>query len=69
MIILTASPSTLDVDNEELLGVGEDHVGVPPLVGVHSEKVLDDHFQARVAREARPVDVRCEKVISELLFV
>lgn len=64
-----AAPRTLDVNNEELLGVGENHVRVPTLVGVHAKQILYYHLQTWVPCQPRPVHVGCEKVVTELLLI
>ena len=49
---LKPSKHTLNVDHEVLLGCLEAYVGVPALVRVHHEQVLDDKTQLRVAHQA-----------------
>ena len=67
--LLVATPDSLDVDDEVLLGVGQHHVGVPPLLRVYSEQVLHYYLKPGVASHAGPVYVGGEHFVSEGFLV
>jgi len=61
--------NSLDVHNEVVLGYLQHSVGVPPLVRVHGDQVLDDLAEQIMAHEARVVDPGVGELVTEHLFV
>jgi hypothetical protein len=64
-----SSPSSLDINHKEFLCISKDHICIPSLVGINTEQIFDYHLQSGIPSYSTPIDISCEKIISELLLI